>query len=324
VLIHSATGGVGHAAVQWARHVGAEIFATAGTPQKRAYLESLGFEHVSDSRSTRFVDDVRKWTNGEGVDVVLNSLSGDLIDASFDLLRSHGRFIELGKRDYYANRSLGLQPFLRNLSFSLVDLLAMIAERPALVHDLFVATLAHVERGVFTPMPITEVPIGRIADGYRHMTRGDHVGKVVATLPDPDAQVHVSASHDVEIRDDASYLVTGGLGGLGLSVAHWLSKRGAGQVVLVGRGHMPAFPSTDDEAMRALWSFVTDAADAPAVAAPAPPPDGPVVAMRFRPPSEPLDTGGDSLGYRTDTFPSRRHPYKYRRPPAGAGGRRRR
>ncbi|HVE82358.1 MAG TPA: beta-ketoacyl synthase N-terminal-like domain-containing protein, partial [Myxococcales bacterium] len=97
VLIHSATGGVGLAAVAWAKHTGAEIFATAGSEAKRAHLRSLGVERVSDSRSLRFVEDVRAWTNGEGVDVVLNSLAGPLLAAGVDLLRDHGRFIELGK-----------------------------------------------------------------------------------------------------------------------------------------------------------------------------------------------------------------------------------
>src|SRR5262249_10529204 len=116
VLIHAATGGGGLAAVQWAEHVGAEIYGRGSRPGKRAYLQSLGVRYVSDSRSDQFVADVRAWTGGEGVDVVLNSLSGELINKSFNLLRDHGRFVELGKRDYYANNQLGLQPFLRNLS----------------------------------------------------------------------------------------------------------------------------------------------------------------------------------------------------------------
>src|ERR1019366_5074034 len=101
VLIHAATGGVGLAAVQWAQHVGAVVYATAGTPEKRAMLEGMGVRYVSGSRSDQFVADVREWTDGEGVDVVLNSLAGDLIENSFGLLRPYGRFVEIGKRDYY-------------------------------------------------------------------------------------------------------------------------------------------------------------------------------------------------------------------------------
>jgi NADPH:quinone reductase-like Zn-dependent oxidoreductase/acyl carrier protein len=250
VLIHAATGGVGLAAVQWAQRVGAEVYATAGTPEKRAYLESLGVRYVSDSRSDQFVADVLAWTCGEGVDVVLNSLSGELISKSFALLRSYGRFVELGKRDYYANNQLGMRPFLRNLSFSLVDLRGMIIERPACVRALFEEMLDLVAAGAFTPPPIATLPISQAADAFRTMAQAQHLGKLVFTLGEPEAvdigapgrdkrapgpQIRVAAESNVAIRRDGSYLVTGGLGGLGLCVASWLAEQGAGHLVLVGR-----------------------------------------------------------------------------------------
>nr|WRX36515.1 hypothetical protein [Cystobacterineae bacterium] len=235
VLIHAATGGVGLAAVQWARHVGAEVYATAGTPEKRAYLESLGVKYVSDSRSDRFVADVREWTGGEGVDVVLNSLSGELITKSFDLLRDHGRFVELGKRDYYANNQLGLQPFLRNLSFSLVDLRGMLLKQAARVRALFQEVLGLVEAKVFTAPPIATLPIAQAPDAFRKMAQAQHLGKLVLTVADTDVDIHVPAESRAAIRADGSYLVTGGLGGLGLSVAGWLAGQGARHLVLVGR-----------------------------------------------------------------------------------------
>ncbi|KYF49377.1 hypothetical protein BE04_23035 [Sorangium cellulosum] len=191
VLIHAATGGVGLAAVQWAQHVGAEVHATAGTPEKRAHLESLGVRYVSDSRSDRFVADVRAWTGGEGVDVVLNSLSGELVDKSLNLLRSHGRFVELGKRDCYADNQLGLRPFLRNLSFSLVDLRGMMLERPARVRALFEELLGLIAAGVFTPPPIATLPIARVADAFRSMAQAQHLGKLVLTLGDPEVQIRI-------------------------------------------------------------------------------------------------------------------------------------
>jgi NADPH:quinone reductase-like Zn-dependent oxidoreductase/acyl carrier protein len=235
VLIHSATGGVGLAAVQWAQHVGAEVFATVGSPEKRVYLESLGVKYVSDSRSDRFVRDVLAWTGGEGVDVVLNSLSGELIEKSFGLLRDHGRFIELGKRDYYANNRIGLQPFLRNLSFSLVDLRAMIMKKPAQVRELFAELATLLESGVFTPPPVEAFPISDAPSAFRKMAQAQHVGKIVLTVKDEGARVRVAQATEVAVRGDASYLVTGGLGGLGLSVSEWLAKKGAGHLVLVGR-----------------------------------------------------------------------------------------
>jgi NADPH:quinone reductase-like Zn-dependent oxidoreductase/acyl carrier protein len=235
ILIHAAAGGVGLAALQWARHVGAEIFATAGSPEKQAYLRSLGVDRVTDSRSARFVDDVLAWTNGEGVDVVLNSLSGELIAKGLDLLRDHGRFIELGKRDYFANAKLGLRPFLRNLTLSLVDLLGMTRGRPAHVRALFLEVLSHVESGALAPLPYRAFPISRAVDAFQEMAQGRHTGKIVLRLEDPAARVALPAAEAIAIRSDGTYLITGGLGGLGLSVARWMVAEGARHLLLVGR-----------------------------------------------------------------------------------------
>ncbi|WP_437309427.1 SDR family NAD(P)-dependent oxidoreductase [Sorangium sp. So ce388] len=232
VLIHAATGGVGHAAIQWARHVGAEIFATAGSPEKAAHLRAMGIEHVSDSRSARFVEDVLAWTNGEGVDVVLNSLAGELLTKGFALLRDHGRFIELGKRDQLADAPLGMRPFLRNLTFSLVDASSMARKRPAQVRALLDEIAAWVERGVLGPIPFTALPMSRAREAFQTMAQGRHIGKVVLAASDPEIHVEQRAS---ALRADATYLVTGGLGGLGLSLAEWMVARGARHLVLVGR-----------------------------------------------------------------------------------------
>jgi acyl transferase domain-containing protein/NADPH:quinone reductase-like Zn-dependent oxidoreductase/NAD(P)-dependent dehydrogenase (short-subunit alcohol dehydrogenase family)/acyl carrier protein len=257
VLIHAATGGVGLAAVQWAQHVGAEIYATAGSPEKRAYLESLGVRYVSDSRSTRFVADVQAWTGGEGVDVVLNSLSGELIEKSFGLLRSHGRFVELGKRDYYADNPLGLRPFLRSLSFSLVDLEGMIHWRPTWVRGLFEELLRLVAEGTFTPPVIKTLSIGDAVQAFHMMAQARHIGKLVLTM-DADVKVHVATESGVALRADSTYLVTGGLGGLGLSAAGWLVKRGAGHLVLVGRsGAVSVEQQAAVAALEALGARVT-------------------------------------------------------------------
>jgi acyl transferase domain-containing protein/NADPH:quinone reductase-like Zn-dependent oxidoreductase/acyl carrier protein len=250
VLIHAATGGVGLAAVKWAQHLGAEVYATAGTPEKRALLEEMGVRFVSDSRSDRFVADVLEWTKGEGVDVVLNSLAGDLIEKSFGLLRAYGRFVEIGKRDYYANSSLGLRPFLRNLAFSLVDLRGMMFERPALVHELLEELMAHFESGVFAVPPVETFPVSRAQDAFRKMAQARHIGKLALTFGEPDVSIHVPATGALRIRRDGTYLVTGGLGGLGLSLARWLGEHGAGHIVLAGRAGM-----TTDEQRAAVRSI---------------------------------------------------------------------
>jgi NADPH:quinone reductase-like Zn-dependent oxidoreductase/acyl carrier protein len=235
VLIHSATGGTGLAAVQIARHLGAEVFATAGRPEKRAWLREQGIAHVMDSRALDFAGEVLAATGGEGVDVVLNSLSGAAIEASLATLAVDGRFIELGKTDIYADRPLGLSHFKKSLSYSAVDLSGLAERRPerfaALLHevvDLFA-------QGVLRPLPVESFPASRAADAFRKMAQAQHIGKMVLTLKEPEAPILVRAEASAAIRRDGSYLVTGGLGGLGLRVAAWLAERGAGHVVLMGR-----------------------------------------------------------------------------------------
>jgi acyl transferase domain-containing protein/NADPH:quinone reductase-like Zn-dependent oxidoreductase len=184
VLIHSASGGVGLAAVQLARAIGAVIFATAGSPDKREYLRRLGIEHVMDSRSLDFADEVRERTDGEGVDVVLNALAGDYIGRSLELLRPFGRFVEIGKRDIYADTPLGLSPFRRNLAYFAVDLGVMRARRRPLLAKLLGGLLDRFARHELEPLPTTAVPIEEALRGFEHLARARHIGKVVLTLRD--------------------------------------------------------------------------------------------------------------------------------------------
>jgi NADPH:quinone reductase-like Zn-dependent oxidoreductase/acyl carrier protein len=179
VLIHAAAGGVGLAAIQVARRLGAEIYATAGDDRKRAYLRSLGIERVFDSRSLAFVDGVREATGGEGVDVVLNALAGPFIPASLSLLRPQGRFVEIGKRDLMAGGTLDLAPFLRNLSFAAFDLGQVVDARDPVLTTMLDALLDRFASGELKPLPTEVVPIERALDGFRRMARAQHVGKVV-------------------------------------------------------------------------------------------------------------------------------------------------
>jgi NADPH:quinone reductase-like Zn-dependent oxidoreductase/acyl carrier protein len=234
VLIHAATGGVGLAAVQIASRAKAEIFATAGSDEKRARLRAMGVSHVASSRSLDFAREVRAATGGEGVDVVLNSLAGDFIATSFELLRSHGRFVEIGKRDYYENKPLGLRPFLRNLSFALVDLRSMIASRPAALGKALRAIVQQIDAGVLTPLPVEVFPIASAAAAFHHMAQAKHVGKIVLVTRDREAPI-ARARDAAAVRADATYLITGGLGGLGLVIAERLVAMGARHLVLMGR-----------------------------------------------------------------------------------------
>jgi NADPH:quinone reductase-like Zn-dependent oxidoreductase len=184
VLIHSAAGGVGLAAIQVAKSVGATIYATVGTPEKREFLRTLGIEHVFDSRSTSFADDILKVTNGEGVDMVLNSLGGDAILRGFEILRPMGRFLELGKRDLAANKPLGMFPFFRGTSFTGVDLALLSRYFNVQILSSLFGTLGRLFLdGVYKPLPIRTYSIAEAANAFSHMMQGKHIGKLVFTMP---------------------------------------------------------------------------------------------------------------------------------------------
>lgn len=234
VLIHCASGGVGLAAVQVARRAGAYVLATAGTSEKRAYLRSLGIEHVMDSRTLEFADDVRRLTGGEGVDVVLNALAGRAIDAGLELLRPHGRFVEIGKRDIYEDGRLALAPFRRNLAYFAVDLQPLYDAQPALIGRLLRGIAADVAAGGLHPLRHHTFDLAAAEEAFRLMAQARHIGKVVLTAHEPSYRVAPRARTSLA-RADASYVVTGGLGGFGLAVAGWLAREGAGHIVLVSR-----------------------------------------------------------------------------------------
>jgi amino acid adenylation domain-containing protein len=238
VLIHSATGGVGLAAIQMCRAAGAEIFASAGTPEKRAYLTKLGIEHVMDSRSLSFVDEVHARTGGDGVDVVLNSLAGEPMRASLELLRPYGRFVELGKRDIYENGQIDLLPFRRNLSYAAVDLMQLALDRPAFANRMIREMVEEIAAGKWEPLPLTEFDLADAQSAFRFMAQARHIGKIVLTVAGSEYSVHPAADA-APYRDDATYLITGGLGGFGLAAAEWLVARGVRSIVLMSRSGVP-------------------------------------------------------------------------------------
>lgn len=242
VLIHAAAGGVGLAAIQLCRIRRVEIFATAGSDAKRAYLRSLGIQHVYSSRDLEFAAAIRADTGGQGVDVVLNSLAGDFIPASLDLLRPDGRFIEIGKRDALSDSQLSLRPFLNRLTYALVDLRGELMQAPDRVAATFDRILQLAAQGDIVPLPASTRPIAEAAAAFVAMARGDHLGKLVLTLDDavstPVRPPHLSPPHPL-VRADRTYLISGGLGGLGLALAQWLVTQGARHLVLLGRSGLP-------------------------------------------------------------------------------------
>jgi acyl transferase domain-containing protein/NADPH:quinone reductase-like Zn-dependent oxidoreductase/acyl carrier protein/ubiquinone/menaquinone biosynthesis C-methylase UbiE len=235
VLIHAAAGGVGLAALQLAQRAGAEVFATAGSLAKRDLLRALGVRYVYDSRSLAFADEILEATGGEGVDIVLNSLAGDAIAKSFAVLRSYGRFVEIGKRDIYENNRIELRPFRNNLSYFAVDLDKLCAQRPDYVRALMRETMKDFTDGSLHPLAHRVFSIQDVVSAFRYIAQGKHIGKVVINLRNAEVVVTPPRKKKVTFRADATYLISGGLGGFGLAVAQWMVEHGARHVVLSGR-----------------------------------------------------------------------------------------
>ncbi|BBY29753.1 type I polyketide synthase [Mycolicibacterium sediminis] len=247
VLIHSATGGVGQAAVAIAQAAGAEIFATAGSPERRAMLADMGIEHVYDSRTVEFADQIRRDTDGYGVDVVLNSLPGAAQQAGLELLTFGGRFVEIGKRDIYGDTKMGLFPFRRNLSFYAVDLALLMLITPDTLRNLLEVVYRQIADGVLPPPQTTHYPLANAANAIRAMGAAEHTGKLVLDVPRAGQYAAVvPADQAPAFRWDGAYVVTGGLGGLGLFLAEGMAAAGCGRIVLNGR----SAPSPD--ALRAI------------------------------------------------------------------------
>jgi amino acid adenylation domain-containing protein len=244
ILVHAASGGVGLAAIEIARRRGAAVIATAGNPKKRDYLRKLGVPNVFDSRSLGFADDVLKVTERRGVDLVLNSLPDQFLEKSLSLLAPGGRFLEIGKRDIYADTPIGLRSLRQNASFSAIDLARLAFQQPHVVQDEVRAIFDAFDSGELSPLPIERFGLGDIADAFKHMAKANHIGKIVISFDAP-AQVELISSAAQFVRSDATYLVTGGTSGLGLAIAQWLVDKGARSLILLGRNGATAPHSGD-------------------------------------------------------------------------------
>ncbi|WP_348262267.1 SDR family NAD(P)-dependent oxidoreductase [Telmatobacter sp. DSM 110680] len=235
ILIHAATGGVGLAAIQIAQLAGAEVFATAGSQEKRNWLRRQGIRHVMDSRTTTFAREISRVTKGAGVDVVLNSLSGEAITKGLSILAPGGRFLEIGKRDIYANTAIGLRPLRNNVSMFVIDMGQVMATQPRTVQVLLLTVLKLFREGSLRPLPHQSLPISRAPAAFRLMAQAKHMGKIILTTQDAHAApLRMPPVRPIAFSSKASYLITGGLGGFGLSVAKWLVANGARHLVLCG------------------------------------------------------------------------------------------
>ena len=239
VLIHSAAGGLGLAAVNVAKARGAEIYATAGSEEKRAYLRSLGVQYVLPSRTEEFADEVMRLTKGLGVDIVLNSLTGVLAEKTLSIVSKGGCFLEVGKRNTLAADVVRrVRPDVRHFVY---DFGQVAATDSSLVPALLKEMLESMTTGEMSPLPVTEFSDPK--EAFRYMAQAHHIGKVVVSRKDT-----ASTTRPLRLNRDATYLITGGYGGLGLLFAEMLVDRGAHHLVLIGRNKPSAVATGSDRA----------------------------------------------------------------------------
>ncbi|KAI5460920.1 hypothetical protein BGZ63DRAFT_445899 [Mariannaea sp. PMI_226] len=240
VLIHAAAGGVGQAAIQLANLVGAEVFATVSTPEKRELLVreyNVRNDHIFSSRDLSFVKGVMRMTDNRGVDVVLNSLSGDALRASWDVLAPFGRFIEIGKKDAQSNGRIDLSPLLRQTVMASVDLTTIMNYKPKKLGQLITETVRLFEEGkIRVASPTRVMDYTQIEEAFRALQSGKSMGKIVFK-PNNDDLVPILPDRPPPMKLDgnATYVLAGGLGGLGRSIARWMVSRGARNLVFISR-----------------------------------------------------------------------------------------
>ncbi|KAH8430189.1 uncharacterized protein LDX57_007859 [Aspergillus melleus] len=250
ILIHAATGGVGQAAIILSQLVGAEVFATAGTVEKRDFIiQKYGIpeNHVFSSRDTSFAAKLMSVTNGLGVDVILNSLSGRLLQESFNCLAPFGHFVEIGKYDLEQNSYLEMEPFTRVVSFTSVDLSVLLRHKPSEIHRTLAKVASLFQQKLIRAVePVTFFPLCDVEKAFRHMQAGKHTGKIVVSVGREDIVPVVPRRPPTRLRSDSSYIIVGGVGGIGRSIAQWMLGHGAKSLILLSRsanaeGEMASF-----------------------------------------------------------------------------------
>lgn len=239
-LIHAAAGGVGQAAIQIAKSQGAEIFATVSSEEKRDLLinvHGISKDHIFSSRDLSFVKGIMRMTQGHGINVILNSLSGEALQRSWDCIAPFGRFVEIGSRDVFANAKLNMGPFSRSATFTAVDLHCIV--------NLDLKTTARIlnhmvelwEQGEIKPAtPTTVYPYSQVEEAFSLLHQGSHVGKVILTASEDDiVNIIPKPRASTRLREDASYVLSGGLSGLGRSIAKWMALQGAQNLIFLSR-----------------------------------------------------------------------------------------
>ncbi len=232
ILIHAGAGGVGQAAIRIAQMIGADIYTTAGSEHKHQFLRDMGVKHIMSSRNLDFADQIMQETQGEGVDMVLNSLAGEFIPRSITLLKPYGRFLEIGKTDIFQNSQIDMYPFRNNLSFHAIDLDMVSRDRPQIIHELFRQLMQLFSEGKLQALPKTTFEASDTVKAFRYMAQRKNIGKIVVKIK-PDGTESDTGSR--LFNEEGVYLITGGLGSIGIRLASWMAAKGAGHLVLLGR-----------------------------------------------------------------------------------------
>lgn len=236
VLLHSALGGIGQASIEICKMMGANIIASAGTDEKRKELkENYGIEYITNSRDPEeFKRDVMKFTDGKGVDVILNSLAGKSLLANFEIVSKNGMIVEIGKRDILNNFELPLGRFIDSITYSGVHFDKLLETHNDYIKDVMQKVCTLFEQGKLKPTEITTYPLSEAESTLKFMSKGVHTGKLILEVDDV-WKPEEFKSPDQLFRSDKYYLITGGLGGLGIELTQWMFGKGATKFILMSR-----------------------------------------------------------------------------------------
>ncbi|CAJ2511162.1 Uu.00g067870.m01.CDS01 [Anthostomella pinea] len=240
ILIHSAADVLGQAAINMAQHIGAEVLVTVSSETEKNLLkETHGIpdDHIFSNKDAGFVQGIKRVTKGQGVQVVINSLTGELLRQTWHCIAPFGRFIELGVKDIKSNTGLDMVPFLNNASFAGVNVLAMYRTNPRVSARLMADVLKYYAQGVFKLVkPLNVKKFSEIADAFRMLQSRRYVGKVVLQAVDDDVvPVTQGKKPELTLSPEATYLIPGGTGGLGRPLLLWMAKKGAKYLAVTSR-----------------------------------------------------------------------------------------
>lgn len=245
VLVHYGSGGVGQAAIQLARHLGAEVFVTVGSEEKKQFILDhfdVPEKHVLSSRASPrdLKRHLLRLTQNKGVNVVLNSASGEMLAESWDCVASFGFHIELGKTDIDKNTHINMAPFKRNATFSSVDLVTIAKERPKVFYDVLDETIALFAKGVLKPVyPLNRFPIDKLEAAFRLISERKHIGKVVLDCEHEEkVQAVLPVPSPTKLQSEGTYIIAGGFGAIGRMLVTHLASRNAGHIITLSRGDL--------------------------------------------------------------------------------------